>query len=103
VACECSRSDETNITQALHLMNGDYLEKKLASPSGRVAELASKGPSEEAVSNLYYATLSRPPSAEELEKATGILKSRSTEESQRKTLEDLLWVLLNSREFMFNH
>jgi hypothetical protein len=103
VACECSRSDETNITQVLHLMNGDYIEKKLVSPSGRIAELAAKGPSEEAVSNLYYAALSRPPSAEELEKATGILKSRLTPESQRKTLEDLLWVLLNSREFLFNH
>jgi hypothetical protein len=103
VACECSRSDEVNITQALHLMNGDYLEKKLSAPSGRVAKLAAQGVSEEVVSNLYYAALSRPPSTEELDKSTGILKSKLTPDSQRKALEDLLWVLLNSREFMFNH
>ena len=103
MACECSRSDEPNITQALHLMNGDYLQKKLSAPSGRIAKLFSQKPPEEVITSLYYGTLSRPPSAEELGKATDIVKSRPTPESQKRAVEDMLWVLLNSREFMFNH
>src|SRR5207245_8856046 len=53
VACECSRSDEPNITQALHLMNGDYLQKKLSAPSGRIAKLFSQKPLEEVITSLY--------------------------------------------------
>src|SRR5262249_19096660 len=102
VACECSRNGEPNITQALHLMNGDYLQKKLSSASGRIAKLFPAKPAEEAISNLYYATLSRPPSAEELAKAAEIVRSKPRD-AQKKALEDMLWVLLNSREFMFNH
>ena len=101
--CECSRSNETNLTQALHLMNGDYLQEKLSAPTGRVATLFHLVPPEQVVSNLYYAALSRPPSPEEFEAAIELVNQRPSREAKRKVLEDLLWVLLNSREFLFNH
>jgi hypothetical protein len=103
VPCECSRSDDSNITQALHLIAGDYLQGKIASPTGRIATLFPLVPPAQILSNIYYATLSRPPSDTELRKAMDFVDARESQTSKRKVLEDLLWVLLNSREFLFNH
>lgn len=103
VPCECSRDNETNLTQVLHLMNGPYLQKKIASPEGRVAALFPLLPTQQVVSNLYYATVSRPPSDWEMEQAVSLVGGAPSSEEKRQVLEDLLWVLLNSREFLFNH
>jgi hypothetical protein len=103
VPCECSRSDESNVTQALHLMNSDFVQGKLAAPGGRVASLHALVPTDQAVANFYYATLSRPPSQWEASAALAMVNERPAGESRRQVLEDLLWTLLNSREFLFNH
>ena len=103
VPCECSRLNDSNMNQVLSLMNGEYLQEKIASPSGRVASLFQLVPLEQAVVNLYYATVSRPPSNVEFSRTMEILGQRRNAEAKRQVLEDLLWVLLNSREFLFNH
>ena len=84
-------------------MNSDYLQQKLSAATGRIGSLFPLVPVDQIVSNLYFATLSRPPSGEELSQAVGIVDGRQTAETKKQALEDLLWVLLNSREFMFNH
>ena len=103
VPCECSRLNDSNMNQVLSLMNGEYLQEKIASPSGRVASLFQLVPLEQAVANLYYATVSRHPSDDEFSRTMEILGQRRNAETKRQVLEDLLWVLLNSREFLFNH
>ena len=103
VPCECSRNNESNVTQALHLMNSDFLQGKIASPEGRVASLHTLLPADQAIVNLFYATLSRPPAQAEAATAAELLRQRPEGEEQRKVLQDLLWTLLNSREFLFNH
>ena len=103
VPCECSRLNDSNMNQVLSLMNGEYMQEKIASPSGRVASLFQLVPLKQAVANLYYATVSRPPSNEEFSQTMEILGQRRNAEEKRQVLEDLLWVLLNSREFLFNH
>ncbi|HUQ92212.1 MAG TPA: DUF1549 domain-containing protein, partial [Bryobacteraceae bacterium] len=103
VPCECSRNNESNVTQALHLMNSDFVQGKIAAPGGRVANLFALLPLDQAVVNLYYATVSRPPSESEAAAAIALIRQRPEGESRRKVLEDLLWTLLNSREFLFNH
>ena len=103
VPCECSRLNDTNLNQVLGLMNGEYLQQKIASPSGRVASLFPLVPPEQIVANLYYAALSRPPSEEEFAPIMEMLGQRRNADSRRQALEDLLWVLLNSREFLFVH
>ena len=103
VPCECSRNNESNVTQALHLMNSDFVQGKIAAPGGRVANLFALVPTDQAVVNLYYATLSRPPTASEEAAAASLILQRPNGESRRRALEDLLWTLLNSREFLFNH
>lgn len=101
VVCECERTTKPNIAQALHLLNGDFLNNKIANKSGRIEKLTkAKTPTGKAVEELYLVTLSRPPSPDELAKATGWVKSAATE---KDGLQDLLWVLINSKEFLFVH
>lgn len=103
VPCECSRNNDSNITQVLHLMNSDYVQNKIASPQGRVASLFALVPVDQAVTNLYYATVSRPPSPSEAATVLAMVRERPEGEARRRALEDVLWTLLNSREFLFNH
>jgi hypothetical protein len=100
VLCECERTTTPNIAQAMHLLNGDTLNKKIVDRAGRVEKLtAAKTPLPKAVEELYLATWSRLPSNDEEKKAEGWVKSAP---SVKEGLQDLLWVLANSREFLFN-
>jgi len=101
ISCECERSGQPNIAQALHLLNGDFLNRKITSSSGRIETFfKAQMPLPGVVEELYLATVSRPPRPKELEKALAWLKSAT---SPKDGAQDLLWVLLNSREFLFNH
>jgi hypothetical protein len=101
VNCECERSGQPNIAQALHLLNGDFLNRKISSPTGRIETLFKKQTAlPGVVEELYLATVSRLPSPKEMDKALQWLK---TAPSPKEGTQDLLWVLLNSREFLFNH
>jgi hypothetical protein len=100
VLCECERTTTPNIAQAMHLLNGDTLNKKILEKTGRVEKLvAAKTPLPQAVEELYLVTWSRLPSADEKAKAVGWVNSAP---SIKDGLQDLLWVLSNSREFQFN-
>ena len=100
VLCECERTTKPNIAQALHLLNGDFLNKKIAEKTGRVEKLLTdKVPTPKAVEELYLVAWGRRPSVDEQKKAEGWVNSAPT---PRDGLQDLLWVLINSREFLFN-
>lgn len=100
--CPCERDRNTSVVQALHLMNSKALQSKFANAKGRVKELAdSQRTPAEIVTELYLATYSRFPSEEELA-VTG--KAYEGEKvSRQAATEDVLWALLNSAEFVFNH
>ena len=101
IVCECERTTKPSIAQALHTLNGDFLNKKIADPTGRVAFLLkAKKPLNEIAEELYLVTLSRPPREEELAKVKDYASAAPT---PTEAAQDLLWVLLNSREFLFNH
>jgi Protein of unknown function (DUF1549)/Protein of unknown function (DUF1553)/Bacterial Ig-like domain (group 2) len=101
VVCECERTMQPNIAQALHLINGDLINRKIADKSGRIETLlGKKTPASKVVEELYLVTLSRPPSSEEMTKAEEWMKRA---DNPRDGLQDLLWTLVNSREFLFNH
>jgi hypothetical protein len=101
IVCECERSTKPNIAQALHTLNGDFLNRKIADPQGRVQKLVlAKATLSQATSELFAVTLARSPRPEEVAKAEEYIGSAPT---TREGLQDLLWVLLNSREFLFNH
>jgi hypothetical protein len=101
ITCECERTAQPNIAQALHLLNGDFLNKKIADPAGRVEKLLKdKAEVPAVVEELYLVALSRPPRDEEVARAKDWIAAAP---SPKEGVQDLLWVLLNSREFLFNH
>jgi hypothetical protein len=101
ITCECERTTKPNIASVLHLMNGDFINKKIDATSGRLDALLKAKTLEPAlIEELYLVTLSRPPRAEEVEKAKKWIAAAPT---PREGVADLLWTLLNSREFLFNH
>lgn len=96
--CACEVRVSPNLGQALHLLNGDTVNRKIK--QGKlVARLLKETPDPAAVVRaLYLRTLSRPPTEAELAAVLPLLESEPA-----PALEDLLWALLNSGEFLFNH
>ena len=99
--CECERSPDESLAQALHTLNGDIVTDKIADPKARVAQLVSaKASCERIVDELYLATLSRFPTAAERANAADFLKQS---QSRSECYQDLQWALINSKEFLFVH
>ncbi len=99
-ACECARGSGANLSQVLHLTNSPEVEDKIANGNGRVAKLVQeKATPEKAVEELYLAALGRYPTDGEKAKAASYLAKKEL----RRGLEDMVWAMLNTREFMFNH
>lgn len=92
---------EPNLSQALHLMNGDTVNNKIRQ-GGLVPKLVrdEKRPSSEVVTELYLRCFSRVPTETELQ---GLSKVIDESENPQQAAEDIFWSLLNSREFLFNH
>jgi hypothetical protein len=89
------------MTQALQLMTGDLLNRKVGDPKGRVRKMINdKMSAEQAVESIYLASLSRRPTDAERNESLSAIKSAK---NLREGLEDLLWTMLNTREFQFNH
>lgn len=99
--CECERSADTSVNQALHLLNGEDIQSKLEAPTGRLAKLCKETPDREAlIEQLYLAALTRPPTSEETARALKWFVKRG---DVKLAVQDLTWAILNSKEFMFNH
>ncbi len=98
--CSCEVKIEPNLSQALHLLNGDTIAGKIA--EGKLVErrLAEGKKPEEIVDEIYARCLSRKPTDVEKQKL-GDAIAASTD--VKVTLEDTFWALMNSREFVFNH
>jgi hypothetical protein len=111
--CECERVSSASLAQSLHLMNAADVKAKLTAANGR-AELLSKAEMSEPkrIRELYLAAFSREPTADEVRIAeTHLLKPRTdaagkpldSQRAKRNGYEDLLWALMNTKEFLFNH
>lgn len=101
-ACECERSQEANLAQSLHLLNSAEVQNKLSNGQGRAAKLAqdmTQTP-EQKVRALYMWVFSRPPVADETAVA---LAHINRVENKQQAYEDILWALVNTKEFLFNH
>ncbi|MDE0736671.1 MAG: DUF1549 and DUF1553 domain-containing protein [Pirellulaceae bacterium] len=101
--CECERGNEPSISQALHLMNSPESVGKIRHRLGRARKLTRSTISDDKiVEQLYLAALSRYPNAQERELMLGAFREKDGD-SRREVVEDVLWALLNTREFIFNH
>lgn len=111
--CECERGQSSSLSQSLHLMNAGDIRGKLASGSARAEQLAkSELPVEKRIEELYLVAFSRKPSPAELQTAVEYVISPQTDaagnpiepaRAAREAFQDLVWALMNTREFMFNH
>jgi hypothetical protein len=102
-ACECERSTDANLAQSLHLLNGREIQDKIARDNARTARLATdanRSP-EERVREIYRWVFAREPAADELEVAVGYIKRHA--DNPRRGFEDIVWALINTKEFQFNH
>ncbi|MBL8810726.1 MAG: DUF1549 domain-containing protein [Planctomycetaceae bacterium] len=99
-ACECERSPEANLSQSLHLLNSNDVQGRLQSGQGRAARFArEKDRSAEAkVTELYVAALGRRPTDAEVQFITARLPDY---QNPQQAWEDVIWALLNAREFQF--
>lgn len=97
-------SQETTIAQALALINGPTVNSRISNPDGFLAQkiISRLGEREEKplIENLYLNTLARFPSPAEIKDAVEYLKKATT---PKEGFEDLMWALMNSKEFLFNH
>ncbi len=97
--CECERSSDATLAQCLHLFNSKEVLDKLKGP--RAAQLAKdRRPHAERVRELYLVALSRLPTAEETAAVVGYVEQK---EGAQEAYEDVLWALMNTKEFLFNH
>ncbi len=101
MACECERSTESNLSQALQMINGPTVHNKLRDDNGRVNKLLTEGKSnEEIIRLLYLAAVSREPNPTEMQAS---LAHIANNENRRFALEDIGWAIMNSKEFLFQH
>ena len=90
---------EPTLTQALHLINAPYVQKKLRSRDGALTRLLkTHRENRELITELYLRTLSRFPTEKELATAEAYLAKSP---KRREGSEDLLWALISSRAFLF--
>ncbi len=99
-ACECERSVEANLSQSLHLLNSSDVQGRLQNGSGRAARFARETdrPAAEKIRELYLAAMTREPTAEETE---FLVKEVAGYQNPQQAWEDVIWALLNAKEFQF--
>ena len=102
-ACECERSPDANLAQSLHLLNSSEVQDKVGKDGARAKTLAAdtERPHEERVQELYRAAFSRTAVTDEVQVALTYIESHK--DNIPAAYEDILWALINTKEFLFNH
>lgn len=101
LACECERESDSNLAQALQLINGPAVNDRLRNPKNRIGQLlGAKKSDPEILNELFLVSLSRLPSADE---SKAMLDHVTKSMDKRKAWEDVHWALINSKEFLFRH
>jgi hypothetical protein len=100
-ACECERTDDPALAQALELVSSKEIQRKLSEKAGYATRLATNGKSHsENIPRLFLRVFARRPDEIELRTALEYLESES---DRNVAYQSLLWALLATNEFLFNH
>ncbi|MFM2097326.1 MAG: hypothetical protein RIS70_4450, partial [Planctomycetota bacterium] len=102
-ACECERSSEANLAQSLHLLNSAEIQGKLTAANARADQLSKDAnrPHPAKIRELYLATFGREPTSDEI--AIAIAHLEKNVQEPKRAYEDIVWALINTKEFLFNH
>jgi len=101
-ACECERVNDANLAQVLHLLNSDEIQSKLTRAGGRADLLARDTNRDERskVEEIYLWAFARKPQPDELQVALEHIE-RLGQQNRKTAYENLLWSLINAKEFCF--
>jgi hypothetical protein len=103
--CDCSASNEPNLLQAIYTQNDKEILAAIDRKGGWLHEISPRlandfqAAADSLIKKAFLRTLSREPTASEIERA----RSHLVEVGAAEGFQELLWVLLNSREFLTNH
>jgi hypothetical protein len=101
LTCECERSESTTLAQAFQMINGETVRRKLEKSSNRIGMCVDAGKSDsELLDEVYLAALAREPTPSE---RTGVAAYVGRGRDRRKAWEDVVWALMNSKEFLLRH
>jgi hypothetical protein len=101
LSCECERADETTLAKAFQLMTGEMLNRMLTEPDNRIGRLLAAGKSNrEIVEEFYLAALSRLPADRDVQVAVAYVEKSA---DRRAAVEDVVWGLVNAKEFLLRH
>ncbi len=98
--CSCEVKMDPNLSQALHLLNGDTVHNRIIEGKLIATRLAEQKTHDEIIDELYYRCLARKPTDQERQNLHAEI---ALNENKQQALEDVFWAILNSREFVFNH
>ncbi len=98
--CSCEVTMEPNLSQALHLLNGDTVNNKITQGNLIGRRITEGKTPQDILTELYVRCLTRKPTDREM---AGLQEVLATEQDQKRILEDVFWAVMNSREFVFNH
>ena len=98
------REDQPNMAQAMHLISGDTIDRKITAKGGALDRLMADDSlsNDGIVERLFWATLVRPPTEGELSLALAPIRAEGSS-ARRRAFEDTLWGIFNSKGFLFNH
>lgn len=103
-SCDEEATRSGGLARTLHLINGAVLNRKIASPEGRLHQLLKQGKTNDQIlAELTLRALGRPPAAAERAAWLRELAAAATEQARLEVLEDWFWAVLSGREFTSNH
>jgi hypothetical protein len=98
LTCECERSDDSTLEQAFGLLTGGVVNQMLSTRDNRIGALMARGLSNrDIIEEFYLASLSRLATPQEVEAATSLVERSK---NRRAGLEDVVWGLVNAKEFL---
>ena len=105
INCDCERSDQPTVVQVLHLSNGNTINEKLSKPECVITKWIDGGLSNEVIiDSAYTRALSRLPTEVERDRLLIELNEAAAAGApRREILEDLMWTLMSSSEFLYSH
>ncbi len=98
----CERTAETTVVQVLHMMNSREMHSRIKSPNGNSAKWAkSKMTPDQILEELYLTAYSRYPTIEEKRLGRSLFEKENV--NRQEVIEDLMWALLNTPEYLFKN
>ena len=105
INCDCERVNEPTLLQAIFAQNDPLVRMRLADSGWiiQIAEAEQAGKpldTRRLIQQVWLRTVNRPPTADDVTRALAHINSL---DSIAEGISDLMWAMLNTKEFLLNH